>query len=587
MLIWNSPTIKLPQDGVINWLKLHNYSKGITFIPNHPQFQLIKQVGQCLETNKRIFLMTSANGAGKSTTWCNIVANVAYPGLNWYNFAKDQETGEENQGFFNYPLYHSWPEKWPKLIWIVGDPTKMASLNQKLEEWLPGDPETTKKYRRFKGKYEYHSRYELGNDFKVRFLTTEMSWKSFETDDVGMVIFDEPPKHSQFQAAVFRIRSGGVIIMAATAVHESGWFLDDVVDKADRQGGYHFHQTVHIDENGIDTGGHWDLGEYGIHPKGNLATVEIDLMKSECPPELYPARIEGKLLILSGTIFKNYKQDKIYIRESELESTLWPYERRWYEYRMIVDDADRRPPYLIWVRIDRWGRRRVLREWPSIHEDCYQGLYFHKIEDRHPLDMEKICDRLVVIEQEVLNIPLYRLTRLFDPNFGLSPHRNKTGSTMVQYWQEKMQEAYDRYQKANNIRQKMVSPGFITEIEDDIQTGHEKIREALEPTADGTQLFTIDPDNNENLDLALRRYKWKEMDPNIRDIDGLWAKIEQLHKDKIDVVRYDLVVPFHWRPVPGFNQDSNTAGDYSRNEANNGINSSPGYNVPSKPKGVA
>lgn len=554
------------------WLAAHQECEGYTFIPNGPQFDFIRAIGECKDNGKIDFLMTSANGGGKSTAWIMAIANIWWPGLNMYQKVRDVQTNKTYNGFFDFPLYKQWPRGWPKMFWLIAKQGKMDGINKKIKQWWPEG-----RYKQFKGHYDYYSKYISDLGFELHCLTRDMEWLSFEGDDIGLIACDEPCKKWQHDAGLFRLRMGGIMATAATAVHESGWFQDSIIEKAQIPYSDKWHQAVHVDENSVDKGGQWDLGIYGVQNKGVLGRKEIDMLKRECPRELYPARIEGKLTFLSGVIFKSYKSE-LHFREE----ISWQYHPAHYMYRMIIDDHLRRPPFIAWLRLDRAGDRVAITEWPNISDPTYEYLRFHEISDRHPMTVFRICQKIIEIEEE-LKIPGHRMERLFDPKFAKQPHPNKTGSTIVEFWQEESERAYAKrggYKKGHQF-------SFILEVNNSLEAGHEVIRDLLLLEETGRIGFKLNPRECHNIDYAFRNYRWKDQPPDQVEWKGLSEKVEEKVKDPIDVVRYGNIVPWTWKPNTVRTIETEKSDDYRHLAYTLARRDRNGKYVPHKPRGVS
>ena len=565
----------LTEEARLHWVAAHRECEGYTFIPNGPQFDLIRTVGMCQETDKVDFLMTSANGAGKSTGWVNILGNIFWPGLNIYTDVRDVQTNKTYQGFFDFPLYKQWPRKWPKLFWLIAKQKKMDGINKKIEQWW--GPRGVR-YEAYKGHYDYYSKYVVPDTgFELHCLTLDMEWLAFEGDDVGFIACDEPPKEWQHDAALFRLRMGGVLVTAATAVHESGWFEEKIINPAKEATSDKWHQTVHVDENSVDKGGQWDMGVYGVQDKGILGRKEIEMLKRTCPRDLYPARIEGKLTSLVGRVFKIYNPE-LHFRE-EIK---WQHHPAHYMYRMTIDPHGRRPPFVAWLRKDRWGEVNAIDEWPSIHDPTYEYLRYHEIADVHPMTVKKICAKIIEIE-EGFKIPAHRIERFMDPKFAKQPHPRKTGETLLLHWIEESEKAYEErggYPPGHSF-------SIVTDINKDLEPGYEIIRDYLTMTEDTKLLLKLCPKRCNNLDYAFRNHRYKDQPQDQKEAHGLWDKLEQKHKDPIDVIRYPLLVPWTWKPPVGRTVDYQSAGDYKQIGRPALRMDSKGRHVPPKPKGVS
>ena len=98
------------------------------FVPNRAQFEFAREVGRCLETGRRIFLMTSGNGAGKSSGVINLLLNIIKKEKNGWKDIIDVDDGEKIMGFYNYEFLRKYPATWPKKIWYVSNKDSLMSI---------------------------------------------------------------------------------------------------------------------------------------------------------------------------------------------------------------------------------------------------------------------------------------------------------------------------------------------------------------------------------------------------------------------------------------------------------------------------
>ena len=137
--------------------------------------------------------------------------------------------------------------------------------------------------------------------------------------------------------------------------------------------------------------------EHGI--RGRLKHSDIEDMLREYDIDELEARANGKFAHLGGVVYKSYD------RELHLRDVEWREHKHHYMYRMIIDPHDRMPPAVIWVRLDRFGRRAIIREWPSVDDWEFGGKPFHEIKDSGRWIIKDFCRTFIEIEEE-LEIPL-------------------------------------------------------------------------------------------------------------------------------------------------------------------------------------
>ena len=494
------------------------------YLPNRAQADLIRAVGS-QTPGKRIYLVTSGNGVGKTTAAINICLNLVYPGLNLFQYAKDVQTGEEFPGFFNYYLYRRFPVTWPKQIWYISNRDAIVAIEKKFKKWVKADDTNFLK----DGKAHVSRITFTSNDWEIQFKTIDQDPATFETADVSVVIFDEPPPYRLFTAAVSRLREGGIIIIPATPLFTAAWFVDEIIEKADADGDKYY-QKVNVWTNCVEEAGEWDLGQWGIHPKGNLYKSNIDMMIRNWDVDELEARRDGEFKYLTGLVFKSYSKrdrhhsmrDKVYFNPTD------------YMYRMTIDPHERRPPAVIWECFDRWNRRHVLREWPSLNDPQYNHLPYNKIKDADPLTISDFVKVFAKIEKE-LNIPQSRIRRIMDPNFGNKPNR-ETGRTVAEDY---------IYHAREQLGQEWT---FLLHANNDLYAGHEKIKELLKPTVDDDLMWTIEPDC-QNIDWCFRHYSYDELTAKQAEKKELAVAVREIGKDFIDCVRYSAMIPMTYEEL--------------------------------------
>lgn len=495
------------------------------FIPTRPAADLIRVIGTTVP-KKRIFLMTSGNAASKTTTTIQILLNIVYPGLNLINYAKDLDTGEEFPGFFNYPLYQRFPKDWPTQAWYVSNKDALKSIDKKWRMWVNSQ---------IAGGFKYDSqKLSLinfpGTKWQVQFKTIDQDPQTFETADVSVVVFDEPPPYRLFAAAVWRLRNGGIIIIPATPLFTAAWFVDEIIDKIKQEGEKSdmFHQKVSIYTNCIEKAGWWDLNEWGIQLKGNLWEENVEFMIKHMDPDEIEARRDGEFKYLTGLVYKIYEQPRTFLKDMLPLKTNPLY----YAYRFLIDPHDRRPPAMYWERVtpNQPFQRYIMREWPNIKDTQYNGLEFHRIKDAGKYTIRDFVRIIQQIEKEELRIPdRARIKRIMDPNFG-NKRDEETGKTTKQMYIDAAKEILNE------------DWAIDTSAMDSIDHGHKAVKELLKPSETGWMPLLLGPGCNE-IDWALRHYSYEDLTPTMEERKEVTVKVKEIGKDFMDLLRYDAMIP--------------------------------------------
>lgn len=175
--------------------------------------------------------MSSANGTGKTTTIVGLIANLCFPNDN---------------PFFQQPVIQDW--KWLKRGRIVSDTTTIKeTIIPMIEEMIP-----KKHYTRSKAGKEFWSKWKMRDDkgnvvFEWDLMTYEQDPKQFESANLGIVIFDEPPPFSIYTASIARLKQGGICLIFATPLGSnigSAWLYQNIVSDPNRKDNDFFYMTA-------------------------------------------------------------------------------------------------------------------------------------------------------------------------------------------------------------------------------------------------------------------------------------------------------------------------------------------------------
>lgn len=511
------------------FLEIYDNFKAQVFLPTKPQADLFKTIGEHAP-EKRIFLMTSGNGTGKSAGANNLVINLVYGNCNLFENIRDAETNEVYKGFFDYPFFNNYPENWPKVIWYVSNADSLDSIYKDFKKWAPMidvNPGAKTANHIWPKMITFDS-----NDWEIYYKTVDQDPKTFESASVGVIIFDEPPPQKLYRAASSRLRQGGIIIIPATPLLEASWFLDEIINKIETDE-EKWWQKVSVWTNCIEKAGEWDCGAWGMQKKGNLTLSNVNFTLAQYDPDELPARRDGDFMFLQGVVYKTYHQQKdgkdYHLRKAP--DLIFP--KRWM-YRFVMDPHDRRPPAAIWIAFNEYGNRHIIREWPSVYDDCYRNLPFHKIKSADPYTIADFVKFWLDIEDD-MQIISERLTCIIDPNFG-NKRNAQTGRTVVEDYEAE-------YKKQGKARV------FIKNVIDDLATGHKAVKALLKPTLHGDLMFGIDK-GCYNCDYAMRNYQYDEWEGKIADKKEVREDVKEIGKDFADLIRYDAVLPFIYKPLP-------------------------------------
>lgn len=469
------------------------------FVPNGSQEEWIRMIGTHRDgVDPRTKVLSAANKIGKSASTIAILANIIW--------------GMQSK-WFDFPIYRDWP--FPKIAWLCSTESALKEvLIPEMKKWFPcGRYQTNKEGKA----YEYHWMTDTGWNLFLK--TYEQDEEKFESALLGLCIFSEPPPESIYNAIPARMSMGGLRILEMTPLTRAAWVFDRLIegDKA---------LVIYAD---IEA----NCQAHGI--RGRLKHSDIEDMLAEYDVDEREARAEGKFAHLGGLVYKGYD------RELLVRQVPWFDPKHEYMYRMVVDPHDRMPPAVIWVRFDRFGRRAVIREWPSVDDPQFGGKLFHEIKDSGKFIIKDFCRFFIEIEKE-LGIPADRIKRIMDPNFGRK-RNSLTARTISEEYTRLGKEVYREIRR----RDEYISFSFITEVSDDLALGHKKVKELLQVGNDNDLRFIIDS-SCKNVDLSFRRYKYREHSGKRVEEMSLSERLEERYKHFVDLIRYDVMLPFRYRP---------------------------------------
>lgn len=287
--------------------------------PNLPVEKIINLVGS---SNNLLYILSAANGIGKTTALVNLAGNIIF--------------GPQNR-FFNYPIFKNWP--YEKRLRFVSEPSQVKESGPfptEIKKWWPKG-----RYKTIKEGQHYPSLYIAG-DWILEVMTYEQLPEQHEGANLGCVMFNEPPPRNLWTPNISRLRPG-IGVVGMTPLTEAGWFFDEVVPR-------HTDFIVYAD---VETA----CKEHGT--RGHLDHETISKMIAEYNADEREARIEGKAMYLKGLIFKMF-DPRIHVLK---ETILPPSSATIYQ---VVDPHTDKPFAVIWAFVDSRGDVFIYDEWPNI-----------------------------------------------------------------------------------------------------------------------------------------------------------------------------------------------------------------------------
>ena len=514
------------------------------FAPNKSQLELIQAVGSLSDLGVLVYLLTSANGVGKSTGVGQILINIIYQNVNIFrDITSDLEPEKVIPSFFEGDLYNDYPAEWPKRAWFVSNAEAVKSSYQNhFADWLPQEredlmPDYKLDYENSKDGKPYVSKVTWQNGWELEFKTVDQDVKTFESANVSVVILDEPVQETIFDAVISRLRMGGIVLMPATPIvgSDAGWFLhriiesDELYNAATHKGIYWWATASAYENTAEEENGTWDLGPLGKHLIGNINRTFLDgQVKAWQNTDQLEARVYGRISGMSGRIIKNYNRDLHFVKPE------FNYPPKTYMWRMVVDPHDRRPAFASWIRMGPDGQHTVMQEWPTVGDEESGDLIYSDLKTTN-LTWGDQLDIWIQIEKD-LNINQARIQRIIDPNYG----NRRLGDVGILLHEYLSKEAAKRNHRMS----------FINNANNDIKAGHAALRELLSLNNFQVPGLVISDICN-NIDISLRRYAWAEFTgKNAAERRGLSDKPAEKYKDPIDGLRYHAMVPWHYEEMP-------------------------------------
>jgi len=266
----------------------------------------------------------AANGVGKTAVIANVLAHLFWPCGNKY---------------FQQPLFTNWPYDLKKAR-LISDPTTVKTTTiPTLKEWFPQGRYKTEKMGK---NYEYLWRTD--SDWEFDIMTYDQSLKEFESANLSLAIFDEPPPYDIYIATVSRMRRGGVILVLCTPLNGSAWLYDEIVVNPNREKHQISLTTAEMEDA---------CKVHGV--RGFLEHTNIERMITLMDPEERAARAFGKFKHLSGIVFKKFDRDIHVVK---------PFKIDFYEHMVVeaFDSHPRNPDALMWVAVDRKNNMFIIDE---------------------------------------------------------------------------------------------------------------------------------------------------------------------------------------------------------------------------------
>lgn len=299
------------------------------YVPNARIGELIKAIG---DGKHYIYVVSASNSLGKSAAIQNIIANIVW--------------GPQNEHFDGW-VYRKWP--YPKRVRVVTESKQIdetGTVDTEIEKWWPKG-----KWSRSKMGKNHFCKYEMdGKD--GRWLMDKMSYeqekKEFESNTIGLNIYDEPPPKPIFDAGISRLREGGMSVIVMTPLAGAGWLFDELIDVPGK--------NVFIMYGELEDA----CKEHGVrgHLEHEHIQKQIDYWREHDPDSL-EARMRGRPTQITHSIFGRYLDRDVHSLDDDVKPPFGS------QYGITVDPADGKPYAMVGWWVDPRGHIVFDWEWPQ------------------------------------------------------------------------------------------------------------------------------------------------------------------------------------------------------------------------------
>jgi len=291
------------------------------FVPNGRGEEFSTKLGAA---GAFIGLYSAANGVGKTASAVNILANIIWPVPGGHPFIRG-------------PLYQKFP--YLKRIRIVSDPSVVDSIIKEMKHWFPKN-----RYVTSKGRKAYEAYWKTDTGFDIDIMTYDQDKKEFESANLGLIWFDEPPPKPIYTACIARLRRGGVLFITATPLEGSEWMYDDLITNPDNEAGGRFVVEAKMEDACKD---------HGI--RGHLEHDNIQKLIAQYSEDEQQARVFGRFQHLTGLIYKEFRPEVHVIAPFQIDLNN-------YSVHQFLDPHPRTPDAAAWYAVDRQGTYFVVDE---------------------------------------------------------------------------------------------------------------------------------------------------------------------------------------------------------------------------------
>lgn len=464
------------------------------FCPNGAQERYIRAVAESLQESKiPVILLTYPNGLGKTTATIHIILNFIY--------------GVQS-GWFDYHIFQNFP--YPKKFWYCSTAESIRdTIEPMIESFVLPQLYPEKEYTTAKDGKTIISRMMFPGGWDITYKTFDQDPKTYESATVGLIVADEPMPGALWKAVKSRRRMGCIVLLPMTPLYCDPYIIDEVYEGAQKEKRGYYHLKADIYEACQRRG-----------TRGHLDPDIIDDMVANYDPDERQARAYGEFAYFSGRIYDALNRDIHYVDPEE-----YPIPPHSHIFQ-VVDPHDSRPSAAIWAALtlpidgDVLGRFIIFDEAPV---EKTQQFWDMKRGQSYDDEVKTWAE----IEKKYKDLEILEFSRILDRRFGWQTRGQTTLAEL--YW-----KAGVRIQKDFSYIASYQSSGK----EGEIQVGHNEVRRALQPLADGKPglvIWNTCYHTWQGLTHYIRKHDTTKLASDRPSGEG---KIVQKYKDYPDCVRF-------------------------------------------------
>ena len=504
----NITASKLPAEKAIRYLSGVQAAPLRFFCPNGAQEKVITTLVDAAKVTKvPTLVVTYANGVGKTTIVCHILANFIL--------------GTQN-GWFDYKIFQNFP--FPKKIWYCSEPDFIQDkFIPEFEKLINPMQINSREYNSEKQGKHYISRYEFVNGWVLSTKSYEQSPRKYEADDLGIIVNDEPAHDEIRSAQKARRRMGCITLNIMTPLYCEPGVYDELQKAEERVTGGEKRKIYHLEADVYAA-----CKKRGV--RGHLDPEIIDDMVVEYDEEEKEAKVYGKLMYFSGRIYPHVYRDTHFVSPEK-----FPIHKR-AKILQLVDPHDSRESACIYIAInpvETMVNGSIVRE--------YRLVVF----DETPVDKSRNfweMTRTQTVEEEIQDWieleerhKVRNVTRIMDRHFGWQTRGQKTLALLYSEAGRKLGKNFS-----------FISSYTSNSSEGEVQYGHKVVRKLFKPLADGEPGIVV-WDTCYHMWQGITHYIRKhETTKSSQDKAAGTGKIVEKYKDFCDTLRFGAC--HHARP---------------------------------------